>query len=145
MLKNSGKRVTDVAIGKGERDFWILFEINRAEAMYVETSGLTILEVRILREGYVHGFSCGERLAPDLIEMLLNDPIEIAALPIPLNVSPSDRGLFRRGTAGGLKLAASGYWLDRPTPSGAAVIVPELGRDGDRYYGRRHEPLANAA
>ena len=146
MLKNPGKRVTDVAVGKSERDFWILFEINRAEAMYVETSGLTILQVKILSDGYVHGFACGECLAPELIEVLLNDPTEIAALPIPLNVSPPDRELFRRGTAGGLKLAASGFWLDRPTtPSGAAVIVSELGRDGDHYDGRRHEPLANAA
>jgi hypothetical protein len=36
----------------------------------------------------------------------------MASLQVQLKIDLADRGLFKRGTAGALELAANGYWLD---------------------------------
>jgi hypothetical protein len=117
MQRDPKKRITDVGIGIHQGEVKAILLVNHDAPLVIESRGLNPEQAELLLEGCVDGLRGSEQLPRRILTTFLSDPAAIAALEVPLDISPADRELFKRGAIGGLGLAADGYWLDVAEPA----------------------------
>src|SRR5262245_57222643 len=112
MHRDPKKRITDFGVGVHKGEVRAILLINHHAPLVIESRGLNQQQAELVVEGYVDGLRGSEQLPRRILITFLSDPTAMAALEVPLDISPADRELFKRGAIGGLGLAADGYWLD---------------------------------
>ena len=111
MKQDPSKEVTNIRVEPHQGELRVVLEMGE-EMLFIETPRLNAEQAGIVGSGYIDGFTTGGGLSAEMIMVLVNDPQEIAALFVPLDIRLADRRLFKRGVVGALRLAAEGYWLD---------------------------------
>lgn len=110
--RDPAKRITAFGIGVHEGEVRAVLLVNDAATLVVISKGLTHWQAELLCDGYVDGLRESADLSCDLIDTFLDDHEAVEALEVPMDMSPADRAVFKRGALGGLRLASMGYWLD---------------------------------
>ena len=110
--RDPAKRINAFGIAVHEGEVRAVLLINNRASLIIESNGLNHAQAELLCDGYVDGLRESADLPARMIEALLDDPDAIEALEVPLDGSPGDRELFKRGAIGGLRLATAGYWID---------------------------------
>ena len=112
MERDPAKRITAFGIGVQNGEVRAVLLVNDADRLVIASNGLNHEQAELLCDGYVDGLRESAELPAHMIDAFLNDPGAIESLEVPLDRSPADRELFKRGAIGGLRLAAAGYWID---------------------------------
>ena len=111
MKQDPRKEVTNVRVEPHQGEIRVVLEMGD-KVLFIETPRLSAAQAGIVGSGYIDGLTTGGGLSAEMIMVLVNDPQEIAALFVPLEIKLADRPLFKRGMVSALRLAAEGYWLD---------------------------------
>ena len=115
------KRITAFGVGVHQGKICAVLVVDDATALIIGSlGGLSHDQAELLCDGYIDGLRESSDIPGPMIDAFLEDPDAIAALEVPLPLSPADRELFKQGAIGGLRLATAGYWTDVEVPMDAS-------------------------